>query len=109
MGCNRIVRMFTTRGGRFISSARVCLVLRSYAPITLVVTSLDRIENVFIEMRKVLERRVPTMLAFSILHPVVDTFTITSLVNVRRVGYKAEPRNSNNIERLPLFGKSSAP
>jgi hypothetical protein len=52
---------------------------------------------------------VPTMLAFSILHPVVDTFTITSLVNVRRVGYKAEPRNSNNIERLPLFGKSSAP
>ena len=98
MGCNRIVRMFTTRGGRFISSARVCLVLRSYAPITLVVTSLDRIENVFIEMRKVLERRVPTMLAFSILHPVVDAFTITSLNNAR-VGEKVELKLRNN----PLF------
>jgi hypothetical protein len=70
------------------------------APIILVAPSLDRIENVFIEMRKVSDRCAPTMLAFSVLHPAVDAFTITSLSNVG-VGEKAEPRNNllfNNIE-----------
>jgi hypothetical protein len=79
------------------------------APITLAATSLERIENALIEMQKALDGCVPTTLAFSMLHPAVGAFAITSLCNVNKRVRKQEPPFCSTTWNSPLFGKRSAP